>query len=144
MLSTSRGGDKIMLMKAYEYAVSNRDAIVKSIDPGFSKEITREAKKLWNSYMPASKESQLTGIDSSWNFIPYQGFYLFAVEAVSVSDDCSHTVEPLFQLGLSTLSIEESGELVYDPRTELQSKGMEFEYQLAMESIKKLDYVLID
>ncbi|MGB9760837.1 MAG: DNA double-strand break repair nuclease NurA, partial [Thermoproteota archaeon] len=136
--------DMVMLMKVYEYAVSNRDEIVKGVDLTLGKEIVCEAKRLWKCYTPSPRESRLAGIDSSWNFIPYQGFYLFAVEAVSVSDDCSHVVEPLFQLGLGTLSFEEGETVVYDPRTVLQSIGMEFEYQLAMESVKKLDYVLVD
>ena len=133
-----------MLMKAYEYAVSNQDAIVKGVNLSLGKKIMQEAKSLWNSYTPNPKESQLAGIDSSWNFIPYQGFHLFAVEAVSILRDCSYTVEPLFNLGVGTLSVEENGEIVYDPRTELQSRGMEFEYELAMGSVKKSDFALID
>ncbi len=133
-----------MLMKAYEYAVSKRDKIVENIDFKVSGKLIEEAKELWKSYTPAPKKVKLAGIDSSWNFIPYQGFYLFVVEAVSVLDDCSHVVEPLIELGLSTLSFDENEETIYDPRTTLQSLGMEFEYQLAMESVKCSDYVLVD
>jgi hypothetical protein len=82
-----------------------------------------EAKSLWNSYTPNLGESQLAGIDSSWNFIPYQGFYLFAVEAVSILRDCSYTVEPLFNLGVGTLSVEENGEIVYDPERNFKVWG---------------------
>ncbi|MEM3771707.1 MAG: DNA double-strand break repair nuclease NurA [Candidatus Micrarchaeia archaeon] len=133
-----------MLMRTYEYAVENRDKIVKDIDLKASRELIEDAKKIWKNYTPTPKKKNLAGIDSSWNFIPYQGFYLFVVEAVSMLEDCSHTVEPLFEVGLSTLSIEENEEIVYDPRTRLQSLGMEFEYRLAVDSIGKVDYLLVD
>ncbi|MEM2154509.1 MAG: DNA double-strand break repair nuclease NurA [Nitrososphaeria archaeon] len=133
-----------MLMKAYEYAVSNRDTIVKDIDIKASRELIDEARKMWKNYAPTPRKTNLAGIDSSWNFLPYQGFYLFAVEAVSILEDCSYVIEPFFELGLSTLSIEENEEIVYDPCTRLQSLGMEFEYQLAVDSMGKVDFVLVD
>jgi hypothetical protein len=103
--------------------INLQDAIVSGVNLGLGKEIMLEAKSLWNSYTPNLGVSQLAGIDSSWNFIPYQGFYLFAVEAVSILRDCSYTVEPLFNLGVGTLSVEENGEIVYDPERNFKVGG---------------------
>jgi len=133
-----------MLMKVYEYVVNNREEILKGINPHLNESVVRKAAKMWNSYVPTPKNSKLVGIDSSWNFKPYQGFYLFAVEAVSTFIDGSFAVEPLFDVGLGALTIEEDGKLIHDPHVELESRGMEFEYKLAMQSIEKADFVLID
>lgn len=49
-----------------------------------------------------------------------------------------------FDVDIGTLEIEEREEIVYNPRLRLQSMGMEYEYDLATESLDKKDYVLID
>jgi len=83
-------------------------------------------------------------IDSSWNFTPYQGFYLFAVEGVAIRFDGTFLTEPLFETGFGLLKVEEGFGLILDPRLELQSRGIEYEYKLAKACIGKADLVLID
>jgi hypothetical protein len=133
-----------MLIEAYEYAVSNRESILSRLDRARHSAVIDKARERWVNYIPRPSYLKVSGIDSSWNAIPYQGFYLYAVDAVSVLPDSGHLVPPKYKVGLDTLEGEEDGERVYNPRLQLETMGMEFEYQLAKESVKAADLVLVD
>lgn len=133
-----------MLIEAYNHAISQRAAILQNMDAGKLGESLDRARDLWIDYQGSSAESDISGIDSSWNLIPYHGFYLYAVDAVSISEDESFPVSPRFDVNVGTLEFEEDEEVVYNPRLMLQSLGMEYEYDLATETLEKKDFVLID
>jgi DNA double-strand break repair nuclease NurA len=133
-----------MLIEAYKYAMSQREEILRRVDANKLSETLQRAKDLWVAYQPHSTEATISGIDSSWNLTPYQGFYLYAVDAVSISEDESFPVPPRFEVDIGTLEVEEGEEIAYNPRLRLQSTGMEYEYDLATETLERKDYVLID
>lgn len=133
-----------MLINALDYAVTNREKILKSINEIQSKEFFDRASRSWRNYSPNKRSAMIIGIDSSWNYITYLGFYLFAVEAVAMNQEGEFQVEPIYEVGLGSLVLEEGGILIHDPRLELESKGLEFEYLLAKEGSDSSDLVLID
>src|ERR1035438_6859273 len=132
-----------MLIEAYDHAISQREAILQNVDPRKLSESLAKARALWTDYQPRPTESDISGIDSSWNLIPYHGFYLYAVDAVSISEDESFPVSPRFDVNIGALGLEEGDEVAYNPRLKLQSIGMEYEYNLATETLEKKDFVLI-
>src|SRR2546427_5283529 len=133
-----------MLIEAIDQALSDRGELIACLDSLSNKETFSKAESKWRDYTPNPKETSTAAIDSSWNFTPYQGFYLFAVEGVSTRFDGGFLTKPLFETGLGLLKVEEGFELIHDPRLELQSRGMEYEYELAKASIGKADRVLVD
>jgi hypothetical protein len=133
-----------MLIETYNHAMSKREEILQHVDASKLSEMLRKARGLWVDYQPHPMEADVSGIDSSWNLVPYQGFFLYAVDAVSVSEDESFPVSPRFDVNIGTLEVEEGDETVCNPRLRLQSMGMEYEYDLATESLDRKDFVLID
>jgi hypothetical protein len=133
-----------LLIETYNHATAHREEILHNLDAGRIGDSLSRARSLWVGYLPRSTDSEISGIDSSWNLIPYQGFYLYAVDAVSISADESSPVPPRFEVNIGTLEVEEGDEIVYNPRLRLQSIGMEYEYELATESLDREDFVLID
>ena len=133
-----------MLIETYNKAATHREEILQNVDTSKLGESLSRAKSLWVDYKPQPTDSEISGIDSSWNLVPYQGFYLYAVDAVSISANESFPVPPRFDVNIGTLEVEEGDEIVYNPRLRLQSIGMEYEYNLATDSLGKEDFVLID
>jgi len=135
-----------MLVETLEYAVNNREKILSTIDFEEHRSILRKANELWKRYDPScdNQSKKLAGIDSSWNFIPYQGFYVYAVDAVSMLGDGLYLVPPLFDVDLSTLAVKSGEEYVSSPELALESIGMEYEFEQAKSCIGKADYVLVD
>jgi DNA double-strand break repair nuclease NurA len=133
-----------LLIEAYKDAVARRKEILQNIDTTQQLETLRKARDFWVEYTAHPVEAEISGIDSSWNLIPYQGFYLHAVDAVSITADETMPVPPKFDVNIGTLELEEGEETVYNPRLRLQSMGMEFEYELATESARDDGLVFID
>ena len=134
-----------MLVETLEYAVNNREQILSTIGLEEHQSVLKRAKERWNECEPASShESRLVGIDSSWNSIPYQGFYVYAVDAVSMRSDGQYLVNPLFDVGLSTLTVKSGEEYVSSPELALESIGMEYEFEQAKACLGKVDFVLVD
>jgi NurA domain len=163
------GGTKAqeeMLVETLDYAVSNRQEILSRIDLESQEETIEEAKGRWTKFQPSADTGPavLAGIDSSWNFVPYQGFFVYAVDAVTLLDDGSFLVPPVFDVGLSTLQVRVDGSndrggrrgdndratgddnndndvgsgrdrWVSSPSVALESIGMEYEYQQARASV---------
>jgi len=156
-----------LLIETFDYAVTNRQKILSQIDFTSHAAAIKEARGKWREFQPPTKERdiELVGIDSSWNFIPYQGFYIYAVDAVTMSADGSYFVPPIFDVNLDTLAVkmvenshEDDEEVrrdtwVSSPSVALESIGMEYEYQQAQASVeakenatatKRVDLVLVD
>jgi hypothetical protein len=164
------GGTKAqeeMLVETLDYAVSNRQKILSRMDLESQEETIEEAKGRWTEFQPSAdaRPAVLAGIDSSWNFVPYQGFFVYAVDAVTLLEDGSYLVPPVFDVGLSTLEVRvdrgndrggrrgENGAAddddggdggggdrrrdrwVSSPSVALEGIGMEYEYQQARASV---------
>ncbi|MGC8970070.1 MAG: DNA double-strand break repair nuclease NurA [Conexivisphaera sp.] len=114
--------------------------------PGRASDRSRleEAASLWIAYEPSPRELSEAGIDSGWNYRQLQGFYVYAVDAVSVALDSSYVVEPRHEVGASDMSVRIRDRLVHDPNLFLEARGMEFEAALAVESSGRVDLVLLD
>ncbi len=135
-----------MLVETLEYAVNNRETILSRINFEEHASILKRAGELWNKHNPSydGKSKNLVGIDSSWNFIPYQGFFIYAVDAVSMQGDGTHLIPPLFDVDLSTLTVKSGEEYVSSPELALESIGMDYEFEQAKSCIGKADYILVD
>jgi hypothetical protein len=135
-----------MLIETFEFAVNNRERILSKIDFREHEAAIKKAGELWTDYDPSgeAEPATLVGIDSSWNFLPYQGFYVYAVDAVSVQGDGSCLVPPLYDVGLSTLTVKSGEEYVSSPQLALESVGMDFEFEQARSCSGKADYTLVD
>jgi DNA double-strand break repair nuclease NurA len=133
-----------MLIETFDYAVTNRDKILSQIDFEKHEATIRRAKGRWTEFEPVEKEGNLVGIDSSWNFIPYQGFYIYAVDAVSMRGNGSYLVPPDFDVDLSTLTVQLGEEFVSSPALALESVGMEYEFNQARACVGKADLVIVD
>ena len=135
-----------MLVETFDYAVSNREQILSAINFGEHELTFKKAKELWNNFESSydGESKSLVGIDSSWNFLPYQGFYVYAVDAVSMLGDGMYLVPPLFDVNLSTLTVKSGDEYVSSPELALESIGMDYEFQQAKQCIGKADQVLVD
>ena len=121
-----------LIIETYEYAVKNRDNILSSVDAVRQKELMKLANEMWINYVPKKVNANIAGIDSSWNAIGYHGFYLYAVDAVSVLADGSYAAPPKFEVGIGSMFI--SDEFIYNPSLWLESKGMKYEHDLSIES----------
>jgi hypothetical protein len=135
-----------MLVETFEYAVNNREEILSRIEFEEHESILRKARELWTDYDPSSEggSARLVGIDSSWNFVPYQGFYIYAVDAVSIQGDGTYLVPPLIDVNLSTLSVKSGEDYISSPQLALESIGMDYEFEQARSCMGKADYILVD
>ena len=134
-----------MLIETLEYAVDNRERILSSIKFEEQESVLKRGKELWAEFSPGGREDhKLVGIDSSWNYIPYQGFYIYAIDAVSMVGEGTPLVAPVFDVGLSTLAIKSGDEYVSSPELALESVGMEYEFDQVKKCLGKVEYVLVD
>ena len=133
-----------MLIDLYRYAVDNKEKIFKKLDIRITEEMHKKARKIWNQFPDEHYNSKLAGIDSSWNLIPYHGFYLYAVDGVSIDGGGSLIAEARYDIGIDTLEYKEGDKIVYNPSISLSSKGMIIEYQLIKDTVDKVDLTLVD
>jgi len=107
--------------------------------------VMEKARGLWTDYTPRKKEKlAVAGVDSSWNLVPYLGYYVYAVDAVCQTQEGRDAVPPRFDVGAGVLSVVEGRELTTDPRMVLESEGMDLEYKMAKEGSQGSDFVLVD
>ncbi|MEM0364134.1 MAG: DNA double-strand break repair nuclease NurA [Candidatus Nitrosocaldus sp.] len=140
-----------MLFEIYEYALIQREKIISKVKN--AKEMLENAKSKWIEYEPSPKRSILAGVDSSFNYIVYKGFYLYAIAGVSITGDGSFLAKPEMEVDATNLPYDKVG---YDgaigmddkgfisPRNELLARCIEVEHDLASKSMDKADYILID
>ncbi|MEM2920525.1 MAG: DNA double-strand break repair nuclease NurA [Candidatus Nitrosocaldus sp.] len=129
-----------MLFEVYEYALRKRDSIINKVRN--AKELLENARSRWVEYEPSPKPSMLAGVDSSFNYIVYKGFYLYAIAGVSIRSDASFMVQPRREVDATNLPEDDKGFI--SPRNELLARCIEVEHDLANESMDKADYILID
>ncbi|GIU71076.1 MAG: hypothetical protein KatS3mg003_0555 [Candidatus Nitrosocaldaceae archaeon] len=133
-----------MLIDIYKHVIDNKEQISEKLNINLTKRIHEKARKIWNNFPDEYHNAELAGIDSSWNLIPYHGFYLYAVDGVSVKSDGSLLTDVKYEIGIDTLEFKEGNNIIYNPSIMLSSKGMTIEYQLIKESLDKVDLVLVD
>jgi hypothetical protein len=135
-----------MLIETMDFAVTNRHEILSEFDADRHKAIISKASETWNDFYPVKGHGRtnLVGIDSSWNFIPYQGFYVYAVDAVSMLGDGSYLVPPKFEVRISTLGTTRGDEAVSSPSIALASIGMKYELDQIKACIDKAELVTVD
>jgi NurA-like 5'-3' nuclease len=133
-----------MLIETFNYAVINRDKILLEMDSDKHEATVRRAKEQWNEFEPIEKEENVVGIDSSWNYFPCQGFYVYAVNAVSMLFDGSHLVSPIFDVDISMLAIQVGSEMISSPAFVLESRGMDYEFDQAKMCMGKSSLILVD
>ena len=110
-----------------------------------SSSMIERARSLWTAYAPEKKEGLvIAGVDSSWNYFPYSGYYVYAVDAVCMTRESRDLIPPKIDVGVGIFPLKDERGIAHNPRLALQSKGMEFEYQLAKEGSKNSDFILID
>jgi hypothetical protein len=102
------------------------------------------ARELWVRYEPRPKPRRFIGVDSGWNYRAFQGYFLYAVDAAALFEDGRRALEPMYEVDVGTLTVREGNRVGPRPKLYLMSKGMQFEYELALEGYEKADYVLVD
>ncbi|MDI1495721.1 MAG: nuclease [Cenarchaeum symbiont of Oopsacas minuta] len=78
-----------MLNSVYHDAILHRDKTLSILRDSSYKEIIEKAKNNWIKYSPTNADSDIIGIDASFNSIKYQGLDLWVVTAVAVRTDNS-------------------------------------------------------
>jgi len=140
--------DKIsMLTEMYKYIINNENEIKDKLNPSKTEEISKKARSMWNKFPndpSLNNNYKLIGIDSSFNLIPYDGFYLYAINCVAVNNDGSFASEPKCEIAIGTLEYKEGNTVIYNPKIALSSKCMELEYKMIKECINKADLILVD
>ncbi|MEO9365107.1 MULTISPECIES: DNA double-strand break repair nuclease NurA [Candidatus Nitrosocaldus] len=146
-----------MLFEVYEHALMKREEIISKVRN--AKDLLENARRRWVEYEPSPERSMLAGVDSSFNYIVYKGFYLYAIAGVSITSDGSFLAKPKMEVDAANLpqaqekvgyddgdgnevSIDDKGFI--SPRNELLAKCIGVEHDLASESMDKADYILID
>ncbi|MFP3133045.1 MAG: DNA double-strand break repair nuclease NurA [Nitrososphaeria archaeon] len=108
------------------------------------KDIEKMVKEMWIEYMPDVSKANLAGIDSSWNSTRHHGFFFYVVDAVAVDSSGNYIVDPKYIADIGAPVTEEEGITAYNTQRYLESLGMSFEYELAMEAINRGYTALID
>ncbi len=146
-----------MLFEVYEHALMKREEIISKVRN--AKDLLENARRRWVEYEPSPERSMLAGVDSSFNYIVYKGFYLYAIAGVSITSDGSFLAKPKMEVDAANLpqaqekvgyddgdgnevSMDDKGFI--SPRNELLAKCIGVEHDLASESMDKADYILID
>ena len=97
-----------------------------------NRKILEKARESWVEYQPVASESILAGIDSSYNRQRFQGFHLYAVDAVCVTKEGS------------ILAKEMDHDIGVKDQSQLEARSMEMETSLARKAADKVDLILID
>ncbi len=131
-----------MITEVYMFINENRDMMLKKVKE--DEEIAKKVKEMWNESSIGSSRANLVGIDSSWNSTRHHGFFFYIVDAVAVDSFGNNVVSPKYIVDIDTPITFEDGVVAYNTQRYLQSIGMEFEHDLAVEASEKGYTVLID
>jgi len=131
-----------MIPEVYKYLSENRDLIMGKLRE--EKDIEKMVKEVWIEYMPDVSKANLAGIDSSWNSTRHHGFFFYVVDAVAVDSSGNYVVDPKYIADIGAPVTEEEGITAYNTQRYLESLGMSFEYELALEAINRGYTALID
>ena len=120
-----------MLNTVYRDAIRKREE-ARSIFKGEKfDQIIKTAKENWLEYTPQKKESDIAGIDSSYNSTKFQGLELWVVTGVSVKSD-GQIISETHNQGLG------------QPTPELETQASRMEVEACVNSVDKAELVILD
>jgi len=120
-----------MLNTVYIDALKKREETLSILRGEKFEQIINEAKHNWIEYTPQKQDSEIAGIDSSYNSTKFQGLELWVVTAVSIRSD-GKIVSEFHNHGLGT------------PSPELETQASKMEIDACTVSVDKADVVLLD
>lgn len=130
-----------MLTQTLDTVLSHFGFLRSKIDEVVTNDVLKSLKSLWIKYKgymnPYIKRVSVTGIDSSYNYIEYRGFALYAINTVSVLLDLDIETEVN---GNIDVDITSSPNIEY----ELSLLSMCMEINAVSSVMSKSDLVLID
>lgn len=132
-----------MLFELYNEVLNRRDAINSKIGRDSAK--INEARDIWVEYEPRPLDSNLAGIDSSFNYRKYKGFYIYALAGVSITSK-DNLVDPIVRVDVDNTRYDKDGGRM-GIRNLLLIECMKVEYELARRSLgnsNAIDLILID
>jgi len=131
-----------VIPEVYMFINENRDSMLKKIKE--DEEMAKRVKEKWNERIIGDLNAKFAGIDSSWNSIRHHGFFFYIVDAVAVDSSENNVVNPKYVADIGMPTTVENEVIAYNTQRYLESIGMNFEYELAVE-ISEKDYIaLID
>lgn len=120
-----------MLNTVYRDAIKKRDE-ARSIFKGEKfDQIIKKAKEDWIEYTPQKKDSDIAGIDSSYNSTKFQGLELWVVSGVAVKSD-------------GQIIYENHNQGLGQPSPELETQASKMEIEACVNSVEKADLVSLD
>jgi NurA-like 5'-3' nuclease len=120
-----------MLNTVFRDAIKKRDE-ARSIFKGEKfDQIIKTARENWLDYTPQKKDSDIAGIDSSYNSTKFQGLELWVVTGVAVKSD-GQIISELHNQGLG------------QPTPELETQASRMEVEACIQSIDKAEIVVLD
>ncbi len=120
-----------MLNTVYRDAIKKRDE-ARSIFKGEKfDQIIKKAKEDWVEYTPQKKDSDIAGIDSSYNSTKFQGLELWVVSGVAVKSD-------------GQIIYENHNQGLGQPSPELETQASKMEIEACVNSVEKADLVSLD
>ena len=120
-----------MLNTVYRDAIKKREE-ARSIFKGEKfDQIIKTAKENWLEYTPQKKDSDIAGIDSSYNSTKFQGLELWVVTGVSIKSDGQIITETHNQ-GLG------------QPTPELETQASRMEVEACVNSVDRAELVILD
>ena len=120
-----------MLNTVFRDAIKKRDE-ARSIFKGEKfDQIIKTARENWLDYTPQKKDSDIAGIDSSYNSTKFQGLELWVVTGVSVKSD-------------GQIIAESHNQGLGQPMPELETQASRMEVEACINSIYKAELVVLD
>jgi NurA-like 5'-3' nuclease len=120
-----------MLNTVYRDAIRKREE-ARSIFKGEKfDEIIKKAKENWVEYTPQKKDSEIAGIDSSYNSTKFQGLELWVVSGVAVKSD-------------GQIIYENHNQGLGQPTPELETQASKMEVEACINSVDSADLVILD
>ncbi len=120
-----------MLNSVLKDAIQKREETLSILKGPIYEKIIQIARENWVEFMPKKEQSEIAGVDSSFNSKKFQGAELWAVTAVSVKSD-GEILSDLHDNGLGL------------PSSNLETMASDLEIQACIESVDKVDLVLMD
>jgi hypothetical protein len=121
----------LVLNSVYRDAIKKREE-ARSIFKGEKfDQIIKTATENWIEYVPQKKNSDIAGIDSTYNSTKFQGLELWVVTGVSIKSD-GQIITEIHNQGLG------------QPVPELETQASKMEVESCINSIDKADLVVLD
>ena len=115
----------------FKHVIEHKDRLVSTLHDSSFEQIVDLARSRWTTYEPIKKNSEIVGIDSSYNSAKYQGLE-FWVSTGSATNVSGNTSLDLFKYGLER------------SRERASHVASELELELCWDMAHKVDHVLMD